>query len=78
MSTININKLNDLIGREEEVLNGLPEHTLDWYTYKNRLSLLDEVKALVKPDKKAPKEEAVKAPKKVAPSKEVRGDESDV
>jgi len=48
MVLINIpqHKFEELLTRETELRDGSPEHTLDWYTYNNRIALLNEVKAL--------------------------------
>lgn len=44
--TIDIQEFNKIIKREESLRDQLPEHTLDWYTYTNRITLLNEVKSL--------------------------------
>ena len=31
--------------REQALRDALPPHTLDWYTYDNRLALIEEIKA---------------------------------
>ena len=64
--TIDIQKLNKIIKREESLRDQLPEHTLDWYTYTNRITLLNEVKSLVSD---APSNSAYVAP---VPSKKLK------
>lgn len=47
MNLINKEGLETLIRREKQLRNDSPEHTLDWYTYNNRVFLLNEVLCLV-------------------------------
>lgn len=64
MNIINLEDLNKLIEREENIKNSLEPHTLDWYTYWNRVKLLQEVLKLVTEVK-----EVKDTPKKVSKAK---------
>lgn len=37
---------NNIIEREKSTRDHLPQHTLDWYIYNNRVRLLEEVESL--------------------------------
>ncbi len=69
MKLIDPSKFKQLITREQEHKDSLPEHTLDWYTAENKIALLKEVEDLFED---APKAE----PKKSRTSK--GKDEDDV
>lgn len=47
MKTINYTKFKELIERETALRDNSPEHTLDWYTYNNKVELLKETDALI-------------------------------
>lgn len=85
MTTVNIKKFEEIVAREEANRNELPEHTMDWYTYNNRITLLNEVKELFKVEKEKAQKVVAKSPvtvpvvevKKVHPSKESREEKND-
>lgn len=68
---LNISAFKELIKREEALRDGSPEHTLDWYTYNNRVALLNEVEGLLMPDVKLPKEVNHTVEKPEAPKTQV-------
>lgn len=47
MKIINYKRFEELIEREASLRDNSPEHTLDWYTYNNKVELLKEVEALL-------------------------------
>lgn len=55
MHRININAIDKMLTRETANRDSVPAGTIDWYTYQNRIDLLNEVKGhteeVVKPEK---------------------------
>lgn len=43
---IPLHKFKEVLERETKLRDDSPEHTLDWYTYNNRVMLLEEIQAL--------------------------------
>lgn len=54
IKNIGLADFNKLVERETKLRDDSPEHTLDWYTYNNKVVLLEEVRALFAPEVKSP------------------------
>ena len=54
MTTLPLHRFDEIVEREKALAKALPEHTLDWYTYTNRVALLEEVRTLFIEEKKYP------------------------
>lgn len=70
-------KLDALIAQETKLRDDSPEYTLDWYTYDNRVKLLEEVQAATTVIKEEKKMKAAKvAEVKETPSKDTESKDS--
>jgi len=79
-ANIDPQELVALMQREQILRDASPEHTLDWYTYNNRVALLEEVRDLITVDepKKVEKAEKKHVEKTEPAAKEIVKDDSSV
>lgn len=54
-------RFEEIVERETQLRDSSPEHTMDWYTYDNRLTLLKEVEDILE-DLRPAKQKPVQKP----------------